>query len=248
MRVSGPGLVKAGKAMKTLQPLISHSWDLEPADAVQLQRRLSAKVIRRDRLRQVKYVAGVDVAYAEDDNQHFAAVALFDARSLALLESSTARQRAAFPYISGLLAFRELPAVVKALESLHRIPDLTICDGQGLAHPRRFGLACHLGVLFDMPTIGCSKSRLWGRAQAVAPCRGSRAPLTDKGEIIGAVLRTRDNVKPVYVSIGHRVCLQTACDWILKLTPAFRLPETTRRADQIARRLKRKFINGRDMQ
>ncbi|MGD8673007.1 MAG: endonuclease V, partial [Thiogranum sp.] len=132
------------------------------------------------------------------------------------------------------LSFREVPAVLEALGTLASRPDLILCDGQGLAHPRRFGLACHLGVLTDIPTIGVAKSRLVGEHGALPPQKGSWVPLMDKGETIGAVLRTRDNVSPVYVSIGHRTSLATAIDYVLRCTPRYRLPETTRRAHRLA--------------
>lgn len=231
-----------------MQASMPHAWDLSTDDAKALQRSLSAKVVREDRLGDVRCVAGVDVAYDEDGGWLFAAVAVLDSVSLELLEVSTARQPVAFPYVSGLLAFRELPAVIEAMGKLRRRPDLTICDGQGRAHPRRFGLACHLGVWFDLPTVGCSKTRLTGQADPVGSGRGARALLMDKGEVVGSVLRTRDGIRPVYVSTGHRVSLQTACDWVLKLTPVYRLPETTRQADRIVRGLKREFINERHLQ
>ena len=130
---------------------------------------------------------------------------------------------------------------MQALRKLETIPDLIIADGHGVAHPRRFGLASHLGVLFDIPTIGCSKTRLIGTAEDAGPHRGDYAPLTDRGETIGRVMRTQDHVKPLVVSVGHRVTLPTACDWILKLAVRYRLPETTRQADQMVRRLKKEM-------
>lgn len=179
----------------------------------------------------IKYVAGVDVAYDEKIDKQIAAVVVLDPSTLEVFETSIAEDVTLFPYIPGLFSFRELPSIAKALSNLKTRPDLIVCDGQGIAHPRRFGLASHLGVLFDVPTIGCGKTRLLGHAEEPGIKRGDYSPLIDNGEIIGNSLRTQDNVKPVYVSIGHRISLQTACDWILKLSSKYRLPETTRHAD-----------------
>ena len=150
------------------------------------------------------------------------------------MTTALARIPTQMPYIPGLLSFREIPAVLAAWEQLTVLPDLLLCDGQGLAHPRRFGLACHLGLLLDLPTIGVAKSRLIGSHVPPAPDKGSWQPLEDKGEVIGAVLRTRANVTPVYVSSGHRVSLRTAVAWTLRCVTRYRLPETTRAAHRLA--------------
>lgn len=163
-----------------------------------------------------------------------AAVAVLSFPDLQLQETSIARRPTSFPYIPGFLSFREIPAVLDALEKIKITPDLILCDGQGIAHPRRFGIACHLGVLVDIPTIGVAKSLLIGKHEDLSETRGSWQPLVDKGETIGAVLRTRIGVKPVYVSSGHRISLTTAIDYVLRCTPKYRLPETTRIADKLA--------------
>jgi deoxyribonuclease V len=137
--------------------------------------------------------------------------------------------------VPGLLSFREIPVLLPAFRRLATRPDLLIVDGQGYAHPRRFGLACHLGVLFDLPTIGCAKSRLIGEHAPVGDTRGSSVDLMDDGELIGRVLRSRDGVKPLYVSVGHRIGLDAACDWLLRLGAGYRIPEPTRRADQASK-------------
>jgi deoxyribonuclease V len=200
--------------------------------AVELQERLASSVITRDLLaKDARLVAGVDVAYATGTNRVFSAVAVFDAATLSLIETATAHAQTHFPYIPGLFSFREIPAVMAAMENLKCTPDLLICDGHGVAHPRRFGLASHLGVLYDVPAIGCAKTRLIGQAGDPGRERGDRADLMDRGEVVGAVLRTQRNVKPVYVSAGHRISLDTACEWILRLSPRFRLPEPIRAAD-----------------
>jgi deoxyribonuclease V len=134
-----------------------------------------------------------------------------------------------------LFSFREIPPVIKALEQIEITPDLIICDGQGIAHPRRFGMASHLGVLFDVPTIGCAKRRLVGSIQENKKIRGEYSPICDNNEIIGAALITQDNVKPVFVSIGHKISLQNACNWVLKMSPMYRIPEPIRQADHLVR-------------
>ncbi|GAA4226010.1 deoxyribonuclease V [Streptosporangium album] len=178
-------------------------------------------------------VAGVDVAY--DGERLAAAVAVLDGVTLELIEQVTVGGRVAFDYVPGLLAFREVPALVEALGRLSTAPDLVVCDGYGLAHPRRFGLACHLGVLTGLPTIGVGKTAFVGSYPDPAPERGSWTDLTLDGDVVGRVLRTRHGVKPVFVSVGHRVDLDTACRNVLALTPRYRLPETTRVSDRLSR-------------
>ncbi|MET8569306.1 endonuclease V [Streptomyces sp. NPDC004783] len=181
-------------------------------------------------------VTGVDVAYDDERDVVAAAAVVLDAATLSVVAEATAVGRISFPYVPGLLAFRELPAVLAALEALPCPPGLVVCDGYGLAHPRRFGLAAHLGVLTGLPTIGVAKNPFtFTHADPAAP-RGSTSPLLDGEEVVGRALRTRDAVKPVFVSVGHRVSLDNACAHTLALTPAYRLPETTRRADGLCRR------------
>lgn len=211
-----------------------HSWDVTPAEAIAIQGRLRSDVIREDALGAVHLVAGVDVGFEAGGTVTRAAVAVLRFPDLRLHESAVVRRSTTFPYIPGLLSFREVPAILDAMAKLSSRPDLLICDGQGLAHPRRFGLACHLGLLCDVPAIGVAKTRLIGAHDAVAPEKGSRQPLFDKGEVIGAVLRTRDQVRPVYVSLGHRISLETAVSYVLRCTTRYRLPETTRLAHKLA--------------
>lgn len=198
---------------------------------IAIQEQLSRKVIREDALGKVCTIAGVDVAYEKDGESVIAAITVLAIDTLEILEASTHTEKVSFPYIPGLFSFRELPPVLKAYEKLSIKPDLIVCDGQGYAHPRRFGFACHLGVTLDVPTIGCAKKRLLGEYQEPAESRGSYSDLIDKGEVIGRVVRTQDGIKPVFVSIGHKVGLETACQWVLRLSPSYRLPETTRTAD-----------------
>jgi deoxyribonuclease V len=212
-----------------------HPWNVTPAEATNIQNRLRGLVRTDDDLPpEIRRIAGVDVGFEENGTVTRAAVAVLDFPSLALIESAIARRPTEFPYIPGLLSFREIPALIEALEKLSALPELTLVDGQGYAHPRRLGIACHLGVLTGLPTIGVGKTRLVGKHEDPPDQRGTWAPLIDKGETIGAVLRTRPGVKPLYVSIGHRVSLATAADWAMRCTGRYRLPETTRQAHRLA--------------
>lgn len=214
--------------------LYAHDWNVTPKEAVARQQRLRHLVEKDDRLPAIRHVAGVDVGYEEGGKIARAAVAVLSFPDLKLIDQAVARLPVEFPYVPGLLSFRELPAVLDALARLHAPPDLILCDGQGLAHPRRFGIACHLGVLLDCPTIGVGKTRLTGRHQEPPQEKGGWTPLQDGDEVIGAVLRTRTGVKPVYVSIGHRLTLQTAIRLVMACTTRYRLPETTRQAHRLA--------------
>jgi deoxyribonuclease V len=184
----------------------------------------------------LRWIAGLDVAYAVDESCVAGAVTVLDAETLAVVETATALRSVDFPYVPGLLAFREIPALIEALGKLTRVPDLLVCDGYGRAHPRRFGLACHLGVLTDVPTFGVAKTAFIGTFEEPGPARGDRTDLVDDGEVIGRVLRTQRDVKPAFVSVGHRVSLDAATDLALRLAPRYRLPETTRQSDQASRR------------
>jgi deoxyribonuclease V len=180
-------------------------------------------------------VAGLDVAYATDGDRLAAAVVVLDAQTLAIVDEAVVVDRAAFDYVPGLFAFRELPALLAALGRLSAAPDLLVCDGHGLAHPRRFGLACHLGVVTGLPALGVGKTPLVGQWEPPGRSRGEWTDLRDGADIVGRVLRTQDGVKPVFVSVGHRIGLDSACARVLALSPRYRLPETTRQADQRCR-------------
>jgi len=212
-----------------------HAWPLTIEEAIAIQEQLRGEIVTSDQLPEtVQYVAGVDMGFEADGTISRAAVAVLSFPDLQLRESAIARRPTAFPYVPGFLSFREIPAILDALEKISLTPDLILCDGQGIAHPRRFGIACHLGLIVDIPTIGVAKSLLTGKHQEVPETRGSWQPLLNRGETIGAVLRTRIGTKPVYVSSGHRVSLLTAIDYVLRCTPKYRLPETTRIADKLA--------------
>ena len=217
-----------------MRPVIEHSWQLTPAEAIALQNELRQRVERVDRLPAIRHVAGVDVGFEAEGRVTRAAAAVLTFPGLELVEKSVARCPTAFPYVPGLLAFRELPAVLAALARLNTAPDLILCDGQGIAHPRRFGIASHLGVLLDVPTIGVAKTRLTGHNDEPPDVKGAWTSLIDGAETIGAVVRTRAGVKPVYVSIGHRVSLKTAIELTLACVTRYRLPETTRHAHHLA--------------
>lgn len=186
----------------------------------------------------VRFVAGVDAAFSRDGTRCVAAAVLWDADAHEVAEERVAERRLRFPYVPGLLSFREAPAVLAALRKLRRAPDAIVCDAHGLAHPRRFGLACHVGVLCDIPTVGCAKSRLVGEHGEPAALRGSRRAVRDGGETVGSVLRTRDGVRPVYVSVGHRIDLTSAERLVLRCTTGYRLPEPTRLADGVVGRMR----------
>ena len=211
-----------------------HSWNIEPQAAIELQSQLSSQVIRVcNRQQQIRTVAGIDTAYRRDTA--CAAVVVFSLAHLKVLEEVAAVKPARFPYVPGLLSFREGPVILNALNRLITAPDVLMFDGQGIAHPRRFGLASHIGLLTGIPTIGCAKTRLMGEYREPQRTRGSTSDLTDAGETIGAVVRTRTDVKPVFVSIGHRMDLDTCIRVILESCQGYRLPEPLRRADHLSR-------------
>jgi deoxyribonuclease V len=211
-----------------------HSWNLSPREAIALQRALREHVVIEDRLDGASRVAGVDVGFEDAGATTRAAVAVLSYPGLELVESAIACRPTSFPYVPGLLSFREIPAVLDALAKLSRAPDLLLCDGQGIAHPRRIGIASHLGLILDIPSIGVGKTRLWGRHGEVPQAKGGWTPLRDGDETIGAVLRTRAGVKPVFVSAGHRVSLATAIRYVMGCVTRYKLPETTRQAHRLA--------------
>ena len=220
---------------KGIQKIV-HPWDLKPEEATTLQTRLAPRVIRKSRMRSadITTVAGVDVGYAND--RAIAAVVLFNLTGLNVLEKAVASKTVGFPYVPGMLSFREGPVILEALGKLRSIPDLLMVDGQGIAHPRRFGIASHIGLLTDIPAIGCAKKRLLGDYEAPQRTRGSISYLTDGDETIGAVVRTRTAVKPIFVSIGHLMDLNDSIQIILKSCRGYRLPEPIRSADHLSRK------------
>lgn len=188
----------------------------------------------------IKTIAGVDVAYCETKDILIAGMAILDAQTLICLKHEHIILKSQYPYIPGLFSLREMPAIVKLFQGLKTNPDLIVVDGHGMAHPRRFGLACHLGLAFNIPTFGCAKNPLM-QTELPNEHRGDSSLLIHQGEVLGKALRTQTGIKPVYISIGHKITLEEACQWTLKLTPKYRLPETTRQADQYVNQIKRKW-------
>jgi deoxyribonuclease V len=217
-----------------LSPAREHSFDVSVREARVLQERLAGEVVDADDAGAPRLIAGIDIGFEDGGRMTRAAVAVLEAQGLTLIESAIARRPTTWPYVPGLLSFREIPAALAALATLRSTPDLLVADGQGRAHPRRFGLASHLGWLLDRPTIGAAKSRLIGNADSPAADRGACSPLVDRGEVIGAAVRTRTGARPLYVSVGHRISLARAIELTLALAPRYRLPETTRYAHRLA--------------
>lgn len=209
------------------------------------QEEWSKKVITENHLSRIKYVAGTDVAYNDKADKTIGAIVVLNAETLEVVESAYHEMHIAFPYITGLFSFREVPALLEAYKKLTIKPDLIICDAQGIAHPRKFGMACHLGLELDIPTIGCGKSRLTGKydKENMGTQRGDTQDLILKNEIVGKVLCTRNNTNPVFISVGHLIDLNTAVDWVLKVSPKYRLPETTRQADKLVNKLLKDRLN-----
>ena len=217
-----------------MKKALDHPWDVTAAQAKEIQERLRSQVVTQDELDEIRTVAGIDVGLDKATGHVRSAVAVLSFPGLELVDQAVHTAAAQFPYVPGLLSFREIPAVLAALERLRTQPDLVLCDGQGFAHPRRFGLACHLGLVTDLPCIGVAKKRLIGAHGDVPDQRGLWTPLKHRREVIGAVLRTRPGVKPVFVSLGHRISLPTAVFYTMACTTRFRLPETTRWAHRLA--------------
>ena len=212
-----------------------HPWQITPKEAVVVQRKLAGRV-HLCPAPLPRIVVGLDCAFNGDDI--LAAAVVWDVRRQCVVEEKTMRDRLRFPYVPGLLSFREIPVLLKLLRRIHAQVDGIVCDGQGIAHPRRFGLAAHLGVVVGIPTVGCAKSRLCGSHDEPDGARGAFAPLLDEGERIGSVLRTQDGVRPLYVSPGHLIDHASSRRWVLAATTRYRLPEPPRRADRLVGVLK----------
>ena len=214
---------------------MEHTTPSTVKDAIAIQQEMRKKVILCDIFQDIRTIAGIDVGYDVKANMSKCALIVMDAKSLDIKQSVIAIEESPFPYISGLLSFREAPVILKALSVLERQPDLLMIDGQGVAHPRRLGIAAHIGVLTGLPAIGIAKSRLCGSYKEPSLSKGSYTPLTDKDERIGTVLRSRDNVKPLFVSAGHKISQETALEWVIKTLGKYRLPEPTRLADKLSK-------------
>lgn len=221
----------------TIHPL--HPWDLSAAEARDLQRELGMRVLTDRPLPPYRTVAGADVSYDRFSPVLHAAVVVLDAGTREVIERVGVMAKATFPYVPGLLSFREAPALLEAFRILKSNPDVVLCDGQGIAHPRRMGIASHLGLWLGVPTIGCAKSRLFGTYDEPGPRRGDRAPLAGRGEVVGSVVRTKDRVKPLFVSPGHLCDLESAVEVVMAMSGRYRLPEPNRMAHEYVNGLRR---------
>jgi deoxyribonuclease V len=231
-----------------MQPRLETRWNLTPREAMRLQESLRERVELQDRFVDIRYVAGADVAFDPQTEVAFAGVIVYRFPGLEEVERRMARRKLRFPYVPGLLSFRECPVLLAAFARLRTEPDLILIDGHGRAHPRRFGIACHIGILFDKPTIGCAKSRLVGEHQEPGERAGSTTPLMLQGERLGVVLRTRDHVRPIYVTTGHRVSLDSAVGLVKQCVDGFRIPKPTREADHYVRDLRRAYQISREVE
>jgi deoxyribonuclease V len=216
-------------------PALDHPWDISPKEAIRLQHQLRKRVALVDDLSQVQTIAGTDVSYNAKLKVARAVVALLSYPDLSLKSYTSAISSTSFPYVPGLLSFREIPPLMECFRKLKAQPDLILCDGHGFAHPRRFGLASHLGILYDLPSIGVAKRILVGAHEDVPQTHGAWKPLIHEGEIVGAALRSRSRTRVIYVSIGHRVSLETSIQWVMQCTTHYRLPETTRWAHRLSK-------------
>lgn len=215
-----------------------HDWDLSYKEAIGIQRRLASRVRFTRIKREPKIIAGLDCAFSKDGRKIIATAVVLKADDFTVIETATVTRKVTFPYIPGLLSFREAPACIDAIEKIKAKPDVLIVDGQGIAHPRRFGIAAHIGLLIGSPTIGCAKSRLTGKFKGPGRQKGKYSPLTDRGDVIGAVLRTRTDIKPVFVSVGNKCTLNDAIRIVMECTTKYRLPEPSRLAHQLVSREK----------
>jgi deoxyribonuclease V len=229
-----------------MKPRLVTRWKLTPHEAMRLQESLRECVELQDRFGDIRSVAGADMAFDPETGVAFGGVIVYRFPGLEEVERRRARRKLRFPYVPGLLSFRESPVLLAAFARLRTEPDLILIDGHGLAHPRRFGIACHIGILFDKPTIGCAKSRLVGEHQEPGEIAGSTTPLMLDGERLGVVLRTRDGVRPIYVTTGHRVSLDSAVGLVKQCVDGFRIPKPTREADHYVRALRRAYQISRE--
>lgn len=226
-----------------MNPRGAYDWTLTPREAIALQAKLAKRVVRRGGPKKVSLVAGVDVSTSRFSRRAWGGVVVLRFPDLAVVEERGGEAEVRFPYIPGLLAFREIPLILDLFDRLTNKPDLLFVDGQGIAHPREFGIASHLGLLLGIPTIGCAKSRLYGSHADPGFLRGSGAALVGgKGKVIGCVVRTKDGTRPVYISIGHKIGLPAAVRWTLACSAGCRLPEPTRQAHLFVTRLRREAM------
>jgi len=221
-----------------------HPWDVTYKEAVKIQKELKDKVVLKNIDNRIRYVAGLDVSYARGSDIMWAGVVILDFPSLNKAEEVWSQKKVSFPYIPGLLSFREIPALLEALRKIEIEPDLIFCDGQGIAHPRGLGLASHLGIILNKPTIGCAKSRLVGTYNQVGERKGNYAYLTYKNRVIGAVVRTRSKLKPIFVSPGYGIMLNDCVKFVLETCSTYRIPEPTRQAHLLVNSVRSGKLSG----
>ena len=224
-----------------MKPKLRSRWNLTPREAASLQAKLRDRAILEDRFEAIHTVAGADLAFDPETGVAFAGVILYTFPELQEIERRMARRKLRFPYVPGLLSFRESPILIAAFAKLRTEPDLILIDGHGRAHPRLFGIACHIGILFDKPAIGCGKSLLVGEFEEPGARAGSRSPLIYQEECVGTVLRTCDGVRPIFVTQGHRVSLESAVRLVCACVDGFRIPKPTREADHYVGELRRAY-------
>ncbi len=218
---------------------ISHAWNLTPAEAIELQKKLRSQIQLMPLQKAIKLIGGTDMSYNKFSDVIYAGIILLNAETMQVVGHSLVVDQMQFPYIPGLLSFREIPSLIKAWEQLKEKPDIMLVDGHGIAHSRRMGIAAHLGLLTQTPTIGCAKKILYGKYQEPAPEKGSYSPIYDKDEIIGFALRTKDKVQPMFVSPGNLITLEETVDFVMRCTRGYRLPEPTRQAHNTVNALRR---------
>lgn len=217
---------------------LTHKWDISCEEARRLQEELRSRIILTPPKRRFRFIGGADVSYEKHGDKFHAGIVVWDMERKEVIDKASASKRVSFPYVPGLLSFREAPVLLDAFSKLRTSVDVLIVDGQGIAHPRRFGLAAHVSLLLDIPGVGCAKSKLVGEHEPVGANRGSRSDLILDGDCVGAVLRTRDNVKPLYISPGHKMSVDCAVEIVLNCAVKYRLPEPTRLAHQYVNQLR----------
>lgn len=216
-----------------------HSWDVTPAEAVALQKKLRDRIVLQPLPEKIELIAGADISFNRYSDEIYAGIVILQLPKLNIVARTGVQSIAKFPYVPGLLSFREAPSLLEVWEKLSVRPDVLVLDGQGIAHPRRLGIAAHLGLLIDLPTIGCGKTLLTGKYEEPEEIAGSASPLIDKGEVIGAVLRTKNRVKPVYISPGHKADIQSSVELMMRCVTKYRIPEPTRQAHLFVNELRR---------
>ncbi len=222
-----------------IQSQAPHDWNLTPSEAIEIQKRMRSLVKLQSQTHEFKKIAGADLSYNKFSDTIYTGIVVLSFPELQVIESVGVRSVAKFPYVPGLLSFRETPSLLEAWDKLKNRPDVLMLDGHGMAHPRRFGIACHVGILLEIPTVGCAKSILVGTHDVLAPDAGNHAPLIDRSEQIGVALRTKKNVTPVYVSVGHLIDIPSAIKLVLNSTTKYRQPEPTRQAHLLVNRLRK---------